>query len=124
MSTLHSWNSLWSSNILTFPDEFRYASGVWYIDNIASLMALIKGRSDNLDLDHLAQMIHLLLYHLHSSLWFEWVQSKSNWSDGISRDGFRDKFVKDYSFQCHESTVPILLWQFPILPLSLVFSFL
>lgn len=110
--------------ILTFPDEFRYASGVWYIDNIASLMALIKGRSDNLDLDHLAQMIHLLLYHLHSSLWFEWVQSKSNWSDGISRDGFRDKFVKDYSFQCHESTVPILLWQFPILPLSLVFSFL
>ena len=82
--------------VVTFPDEFRHASGVWYIDNFASLMALIKGRSDNLDLDHLAQMIHLLLYHLHCSLWFEWVQSKSNWSDGISRDGFKDRFVQDY----------------------------
>ena len=110
--------------VITFPDEFRYASGVWYIDNIASLMALIKGRSDNLDLDHLAQMIHLLLYHLHCSLWFEWIQSKSNWSDGISRDGFKDRFIQNYAFQCHNSSVSSSLWQLPIFLLSLVFSFL
>ena len=110
--------------VITFPDEFRYASGVWYIDDIASLMALIKGRSDNLDLDHLAQMIHLLLYHLHCSIWFEWIQSKSNWSDGISRDGFKDRFVQNYAFQCHTSSVPSSLWQLPIFLLSLVFSFL
>ena len=41
--------------LLTFPDEFRQCSGVWYIDNIASLMSLLKGRSDNEDLDHMAQ---------------------------------------------------------------------
>jgi hypothetical protein len=71
--------------IVTFPDAFRYATGVWYIDNIAALMSLVRGRSDNPDLERMAQMIHLALFHLHCGLWFEWVQSKSNWSDGISR---------------------------------------
>lgn len=75
--------------LLTFLESFRHCTGVWFIDSIASLMALIKGRSDNADLDRMAFMIHLLLYHLDCFLWFEWVQSQSNWSDGISRVGGR-----------------------------------
>ena len=110
--------------ILTFPDEFRQCSGVWYIDNIASLMSLLKGRSDNEDLDHMAQMIHLLLFHLRCSLWFEWVQSKSNWSDGISRTGFRDPFIHRFKFRCHLTTVVEPLWLLPLFALSRVFSFL
>ena len=110
--------------ILTFPDEFRQCSGVWYIDNIASLMSLLKGRSDNEDLDHMAQMIHLLLFHLRCSLWFEWIQSKSNWSDGISRSGFRDPFIQRFKFRCHLTTIVEPLWLLPLFALSRVFSFL
>ena len=110
--------------IVTFPDAFRYATGVWYIDNIAALMSLVRGRSDNPDLERMAQMIHLALFHLHCGLWFEWVQSKSNWSDGISRFGLRDSFVIHHSFTCHRTRVVTQLWQLPTFPLSKVFSYL
>ena len=35
---------------VTCPDEFRRCTGAWYIDNIASLLSLLKGRSDNEEL--------------------------------------------------------------------------
>ena len=92
------------------------ATGVWYIDNIAALMSLVRGRSDNPDLERMAQMIHLALFHLHCGLWFEWVQSKSNWSDGISRFGLRDSFVIHHSFTCHRTRVVTQLWQLPTSP--------
>lgn len=91
--------------LVTFPDEPRRCTGVWYIDSIAPLMCLLKGRSDNEDLDHMSQLIHLLLFHLQCSLWFHWVQSKSNWSDGISKTGFRDVFVRRFKIRCQLTTV-------------------
>lgn len=109
---------------VTFPDEFRQCTGVWYIDNIASLMSLLKGRSENEDLDHMSQLIHLLLFHLQCSLWFERMQSKSNWSDGISRTGFQDLFVRQFKFRCHTTTVVELLWQLPLFAVSRIFSFM
>ena len=33
------------------PDKFRGRRGVWYIDNVAALMCLIRGRSDSPDLE-------------------------------------------------------------------------
>lgn len=76
---------------------------------VGSLMPFIKGRSDNLDVDHLAQMIHLLLYHLHCSFWFEWIQGKSNWSGVMSchlgsERSFRSRICVSlshiYGFRC------------------------
>ena len=58
-------------------------SGLWLVDNIAGVMAFVKGTEHNSSLDHMAQIVHLLLFHLHSRLWFEWVESKSNWTDNI-----------------------------------------
>ena len=110
--------------LICFPDSFRRNTCVWWIDNIASLMSLVRGRSDSPDLDRLAQMIHMLLFNLHCNMWFEWVQSKSNWTDGISREGFADPFIREFSFTCHQVAVPHSLWQLPLLPLSIVFSFL
>lgn len=54
--------------LVTFPNEFRRCTGEWYIDNIASFMCLLKGRSDDEVLDHMSQLIHLLLFHLQCSL--------------------------------------------------------
>ena len=112
--------------LVTFPDAFRYATGVWYIDDIAALMSLVRGRSDNPDLERMAQIIRLALFHLQCGLclWFEWVQSKSNWSGGISRFGLRDSFVIHHSFTCHRARVVTQLWQLPTFPLSKVFSYL
>ena len=110
--------------LLTFPEAFRGCSGFWFCDNIAALMSLVRGRSDNESLDFMASMVHMLLFHLNCYLWFEWVPSKSNWSDGISRDGFQDCFWREHLFTVHLSTVPTFLWQFDITILTLIFAYL
>ena len=70
--------------LLAFPDQFAETTGTWHIDNIAALMALIRGRPDNEDLDKMAQIIHLCLFQLRATLWWEWVLSNSNWTDSMS----------------------------------------
>ena len=69
---------------------FRGCRGVWYIDNVAALMALIRGRSDAPDLERLAHLIHIALFSLRAWVYWEWVPSKSNWSDSFSRLGEAD----------------------------------
>ena len=64
--------------------------GIWFVDNIAALMSLIRGRSNNDELDSMAGAIHGLLFALRRACYFEWVQSKDNWSDGVSRQGEHD----------------------------------
>ena len=71
--------------LLCFPALFLQTSGVWYVDNVVALMALVKGRSESQELDVIAQSMHQLLFHLRCNLWFEWVQSHSNWADAISQ---------------------------------------
>ena len=110
--------------LITFPDAFRGVSAVYFIDNLATLMSLVKGRSDSTELDLISQSVHLLLFSLQCSLWFEWVPSKSNWTDAISRDGFQDSWHKRQRFQVHQSQVPFFLWSFSIRTRSCIFSFL
>ena len=110
--------------LLTFPDAFRARSGIWWVDNVAALMALVKGTGRNSSLDDIAQMIHLLLFHLQAHLWFEWIESKSNWTDSISQLGMPDPFWRSQAFAVAPSLVLTNLWRLPMPVLSTVFSFL
>ena len=110
--------------LLCFPDAFRSRSGIWWVDNVAALMALVKGTGRNSSLDAMAQMIHLLLFHLQVQLWFEWIESKSNWTDSISRLGMADPFWRSQAFTVTHSSIFTELWKLPLPVLSTVFSFL
>ena len=68
---------------------FRGRRGYWYIDNVAALMALIRGRSSSPDLERLAHLIHIALFALNASIFWEYVPSKSNWADAVSRVGLK-----------------------------------
>ena len=57
-----------------------------FIDNTAALFALVKGGSGNVDLDKMAQQVWRHLFNLQCPAYFEYVETKSNWSDGLSRD--------------------------------------
>ena len=46
--------------LLSRPDRFR--GGVFCMDHLAALMALIRGRSDAPDLEHLSRVIHAALF--------------------------------------------------------------
>ena len=106
------------------PDQFRHRRGIWFIDNTAALMALIRGRSDSRDLEHMSQMIHLILYALDCWIYWEWIPSKSNWSDSISRLGYDDPWSKANVFKTHTANFPQILWSVPFSALIRIFEFM
>ncbi len=89
------------------PDSFRNRRGIWFIDNTAALMSLIRGRSDSPDLEHMSRMIHLALYALNCWIFWEWIPSKSNWADAISRLGAQDPWLHRNGFRVFPAFFPI-----------------
>ena len=49
----------------------RGTRGIFFIDNIAALMALVRGRSDSEDLDSMSRTIHSALFALRTWMYFE-----------------------------------------------------
>eukprot|EP00971_Amphidinium_carterae_P063657 1259692-Amphidinium_carterae.1 len=54
-------------------------------DNSASLHSMVKGCAREPVLDRSVSLAHLLCTKHDIHMWFEFVGSESNWSDGISR---------------------------------------
>lgn len=102
----------------------RQRHGLWFIDNIAALMALIKGRSSTVELDRMAGAVHAILCGLGCSPYFEWIQSADNWSDGISRQGLQDVWMRSHFFRPTVSAPLLLLLLLPVPVLVRTFSFL
>lgn len=104
------------------PEMFRNRRGIWFIDNTAALMSLIRGRSDSADLEHMSRMIHVALYALNCWIFWEWIPSKSNWADAISRLGATDPWVHRNGFTVFPAFFPIVLWSLPFRALVLIFE--
>lgn len=104
------------------PDKFRNRRGIWFIENTAALMSLIRGRSDSSDLEHMSNMIHIALYALNCWVFWEWIPSKSNWADAISRLGANDPWVQTHGFQVFQAFFPPILWSLPFRALVLIFE--
>ena len=86
---------------------------MWFIDNVAVLMTLIKGRSDSPDLEVMSGIIHALLFAYKTWIFWEWVPSKSNWTDSISRLGWNDPWFKSNGFTAQLAPFPAILWRLP-----------
>lgn len=106
------------------PSLFRYRKGLWLIDNIAALMCLVRGRSESPDLEKISSLIHLAAFALRTWLWWEYIQSKSNWADSISRLGQSDPWHRDNGFSTSFVHFPTILWHLPFAAVVLVFEFL
>ena len=87
-------------------------------------MALIRGRSNGDDLDRLARLIHSATYALQMWIYFEWVESKSNWSDGVSRVGPADPWCASHGIVPTEVAFPEVILGLPIQATILVFEYL
>ena len=53
---------------------------------------------------------HSALAKLRSTVWFEYVESNSNWSDGASREGLKDPWTRENGFSVGVCEVPIWPW--------------
>ncbi|CAE7559557.1 unnamed protein product [Symbiodinium natans] len=112
MATVH-WASL-----------LRSSYGIWWIDNVAALMSLIKGRSSNPELDSMSGIFHAAAFGLRMQCFFEWVASDDNWSDGISRQGRHDPWLQRHCFPVTSTTPLLWLFSMPYVVIIKVFSFL
>ena len=46
--------------------------------------------------------VQLLLIRYNIAVWFEWVDSDSNFADGLSRDGAEDSWTLKQNWELHE----------------------
>ena len=63
---------------------------IWYVDSQPACQLLMKGSSSVPDLCIIAALTQLLLARMGSRVYWEWVESDANASDGLSRAGLHD----------------------------------
>jgi hypothetical protein len=102
----------------------RGANSIWFIDNIAALMALVKGSSGSHSLDQMAKLVHLACFAIRSVPYFEYVESKANWADEISREGTQGNWAPCNAFSIKECGVVVELLTLPNLAVVRIFEYL
>eukprot|EP00435_Cladocopium_sp_Y103_P048679 s223_g14.t1 len=76
------------------PDLLRNRDILWFIDNESAASTLVRCVSSQCDVHEIAQYSHYLLNRLGARTWFEWIDSDSNPSDGLSRLGLDDEWTQ------------------------------
>ena len=102
----------------------RRSQGLWCIDNVAELMSLVKGSSGTESLDGMAKVVHLGAFALEAVAYYEYVESKANWSDEISRMGTRGNWARRNGFAVSDCGVATILLHLPCLAIAKVFAYL
>ena len=91
------------------PELIRGQDVVWYIDNQSACQVLMKGTSSVRDLSILAAVTQLLLTRLGCRVYWEYVESDSNPSDGLSRDGLVDEWTLKQGWLLQPASMPLIL---------------
>ena len=82
--------------------ELRGRDVVLFVDNEAAVSALIRGASRASDAGQLAELVHAILVVLGCRLWVEWIDSISNPSDGLSREGVADPWTVAQGYELRQ----------------------
>ncbi len=71
----------------TFAGAFADRDVIFFIDNQAVCAALGKGASRSDDIQAFITAFHTMIVKLNVRIWFEWIPSKANPADELSRQG-------------------------------------
>ena len=85
---------------------FQDCDVLWWVDNEAAVAALVRGTSSQDDVHEVSQATHLVLHKLSSRVWWEWIDSSSNPSDGLSRSGLEDAWSQEQQWNLSEIQFP------------------
>ena len=100
------------------PTLFEGQDAIWFVDNEAAVSSLIRAGSSQSDVHMICQYAHLTLFKLNARIWYEWVDSGSNPTDGLSRLGLHDPWTKAQGWNLRSFDFPHKL-----LPASFLNSF-
>ena len=96
-----------SAALADAPAFFAGCDIMWYVDNEGACSTLIRGASSQEDVSGIAECTHILALRLGCRISFEWIDSKANPSDGLSREGLSCPL---YGAMAQEARQPS--WQF------------
>ena len=87
--------------ILT-PELLEGRQLLWFVDNEAAVSSLIRGGSRAEDVGRVALAAHVAMHRIDATPWFEWIDTHSNLSDGLSRLGVQDPWTVSQRWILHE----------------------
>ena len=96
--------------LAVLPAVLAGRDAIWFVDNAAVLSAMIKGGSRCEDVDRAAGVVALICAQIQARVWFEYVESKSNWADGVSRLLHADQWSRQNGFELSQCCVPTWPW--------------
>eukprot|EP00933_Yihiella_yeosuensis_P052119 TRINITY_DN50123_c0_g1_i1.p1 TRINITY_DN50123_c0_g1~~TRINITY_DN50123_c0_g1_i1.p1 ORF type:complete len:177 (-),score=13.43 TRINITY_DN50123_c0_g1_i1:54-584(-) len=96
------------------PESLSGRQVIWFIDNEAAASALIRGDTKGSDVRSIVQCAQLALIKLRCFVWVEWIDSASNPSDGLSRDGLADRWTVSQGWDLADVQVPVSLFDLNI----------
>ncbi len=79
---------------------------VWFVDNAAAVAALVRTTCAQQDVRNIAQYSQFLHFKYRCRIWFEWIDSRSNLSDGLSRAGLSDSWTMQQGWNLAEYSYP------------------
>jgi hypothetical protein len=82
----------------------------WYIDNTVALSAVVKGSSADPDMARAAAAIHLAMAMAGTRVWFEYIESESNWADEPSRKLWDSSLLRELDFHTFPGSIPAWPW--------------
>ena len=89
--------------LLTFKDWTHDSMYCHYVDSTSALSTLVRGSSRTLSMSSIADTTWNIIAHQRCFTWFEYVPTRANLSDGISRRDFSDPWSLNW-----ELVVPTL----------------
>ena len=104
-------------------DLFSGTDVLWGIDNTSAEASLVRGYSTRADTANIVTSIHILAARIDCRIFFFHVDSESNPSDGLSRDGLTDmwsqRMASQFGWNLHNACIPPFD-EFATLPLELL----
>ena len=77
-----------------------------FVDNEAAAAAIIRGAPRHNDVGDMVHCLHWTLLRHGVRPWVEWIDSDSNPSDGLSRDGLLDKWTLEQGWDLRAGSHP------------------
>ena len=96
-----------------YSPDFSNSSAIAYIDNMSVIHILVNGKAAALDLSNAALAVHRRQTQLSAQFWWEYVNTKSNCSDGGSRDGVTCAMARALGIPLRHIAFPALPAGFP-----------
>ena len=103
---------------------FREANTIWFIDNVAALVTLVSRSENSRPLGQMAKLVHPACFAIRSVPYFEYIESKANWADEISREGTQGNWAPHNAFSVKECGVVVELLTLPTLAVIKIFEYL